>query len=57
MELVGPAEVAAMLNVSRQRVGQLAARSDFPVPVAVLQMGKVWLAEDIRVWAKRDGRL
>lgn len=54
--LVGPQEIAAMLGVSRQRVTQLAARADFPQPVVVLAMGKVWHTEDVEEWAGRTGR-
>lgn len=54
--LVGPHEVGQMLGVSRQRVSQLAARADFPVPVAVLRMGTVWRVEDVRAWAEAAGR-
>jgi prophage regulatory protein len=54
--LVGAQEIGRMLNVNRQRVNQLAATADFPEPVAVLAMGKVWAAPDIEKWAKRRGR-
>lgn len=50
-DLMGNAEVAAYLGVSRQRVLQLAARDDFPRPVAVLKMGQVWQSDSIRAWA------
>lgn len=50
MELMGAAEIGALLGVSRQRVNQLAGRADFPAPVAVLAMGKVWLREDVELW-------
>jgi len=39
-----------MLGLSRQRVHQLAARSDFPRPVAELAQGKVWALADIQAW-------
>jgi predicted DNA-binding transcriptional regulator AlpA len=52
-DLMGSAEVAALLGVSRQRVLQLASRPDFPRPVAVLRMGQVWRGSDIRRWGKR----
>jgi prophage regulatory protein len=55
--LVGAAEIAAMLGVSRQRVQQLISRPDFPKPDAVLAMGKVWRTEDVQAWAKAHGRL
>ena len=40
-----------MLGVSRQRVYQLAARPDFPEPVATLAQGKIWSIDDIEKWA------
>ncbi len=41
-DLVGAAEAALLLGVSRQRVGQLAERADFPAPIARLSAGPVW---------------
>jgi predicted DNA-binding transcriptional regulator AlpA len=55
--LVGSAEIAAMLDVSRQRVQQLISREDFPEPEVVLAMGKVWKRADVLAWAKAHGRL
>lgn len=51
LELMGTAEVAALLGVSRQRVLKLAERQDFPRPLAVLKMGIVWRGADVREWA------
>jgi len=56
-DLVGAAEIAALLGVSRQRVQQLISRPDFPQPDAVLAMGKVWRLPDVQTWAKAHGRL
>lgn len=50
MRLAGAHEVREMLGVSRQRVYQLAARPDFPRPVATLAQGKIWLLGDIERW-------
>lgn len=50
MHLVGAAEIAELLGVSRQRVTQLTNRADFPKPVARLAMGKVWRLEDVEDW-------
>lgn len=50
MRLAGAHEIRDLLGVSRQRVYQLAARSDFPKPVAVLAQGKIWLIDDIEEW-------
>jgi predicted DNA-binding transcriptional regulator AlpA len=55
--VVGAAEIAAMLGVSRQRVQQLVSRPDFPEPDAVLAMGKVWRTADVEDWARAHGRL
>ena len=53
-DLMGAAEVAAVLGVSRQRVLQLLnERDDFPRPVAVLRMGKVWDGPQVRAWEQR----
>ncbi len=54
--VVAAAEVALMLGVSRQRVTQLTAKSDFPAPLAVLAVGKVWSYADVRAWARAGGR-
>jgi len=40
-----------LLGVSRQRVLKIAEREDFPRPLAVLRMGNVWRADDVRRWA------
>ncbi len=55
--MVAAAEVARMLGVSRQRVSQVTAKGDFPAPIAVLTVGKVWAYEDVRAWAERTGRV
>jgi len=55
-ELVGTAEIAVMLGVTKQRVHQLAASASFPKPVAVLSAGTIWLREDIEEWMESHGR-
>ena len=57
VHLIGAAEIARMLGVSRQRMQQLVAKPDFPRPEAELAMGKVWSAEAVREWARQSGRL
>jgi hypothetical protein len=54
--LVGLTEIAEMLGVSRQRVGQLAATDGFPAPEADLAAGRVWTRQAIEKWAKATGR-
>lgn len=49
-DLMGAGEIARLLGVSRQRVQQLAQRPDWPSPVAILDMGKVWISDDIHQW-------
>ena len=57
MELVGIAEIAAMLGVSRQRVHAIIrAKPDFPEPVAELTAGKIWLKADVESWLAQSGR-
>jgi hypothetical protein len=52
--LVGLAELADMLGVSKQRAGQLAADyEDFPAVEADLKSGPIWLRENIVMWMKR----
>jgi predicted DNA-binding transcriptional regulator AlpA len=50
IRLAGAHEVRELLGVSRQRVYQLAARADFPKPIATLAQGKLWLLGDIEQW-------
>ncbi|WP_410812368.1 hypothetical protein [Micromonospora sp. 067-2] len=53
MDLVGVAEIRVMLgNVSRQRASVIANQRNFPEPVAVLAMGKVWRKSDVAAWIK-----
>ena len=56
LDLVGAAELGEMLGVSRQRINQLTTHRDFPAPVVVLRMGKVWDLADVRTWADEHGR-
>ncbi len=59
-ELVGIAEVAAMLGVTKQRASELAGQRNFPPPVVKLAAGPIWAAPTIRAfsenWARRPGR-
>lgn len=50
--LMGQAEIADRLGVSRQRVQQLIGRADWPKPYVTLAMGKVWKAEAIEAWIR-----
>lgn len=58
--LVGVAEVAEMLGVSRQRVTALSKRDDFPAPLQRLASGPVWRGGDLSTfkegWQRKGGR-
>jgi len=57
MRLVGTQEIRTMFGgISRQRVYELTSRADFPPPLAVLGMGKVWRYDDVLAWAQARGR-
>jgi predicted DNA-binding transcriptional regulator AlpA len=57
VELVGLKEIAEMLQVSKQRAGQLAARADFPEPLGEISAGRVWKRSEVEEWARAVGRL
>jgi hypothetical protein len=59
-ELVGVAEVAQLLDVSKQRVSELTHSAGFPAPVVRLASGPVWarstLERFVENWRRRPGR-
>ena len=57
MELVGIAELASLLKVSRTRADQLARQVGFPAPVASLSGGRVWDKSAVEAWMRDVGRL
>lgn len=54
-DLVGIAEIAELMGVTRQYVWQLSKRKDFPEPAYVLTAGHFWWLDDIQAWADRKG--
>jgi predicted DNA-binding transcriptional regulator AlpA len=44
------AEVIASVGLSSARIYQLIAEGKFPLPVAKLRVGRIWLAEDVEAW-------
>jgi len=52
LRVMGAAEIADRLHVTRQRAYQITARRDFPEPGAVLAMGQVWATEDVEAWIR-----
>ncbi len=58
VDLVGTAEVAEMLSVTKQTLTNWRGRnSSFPSPVAELRSGPVWKRDDITAWGKGVGIL
>lgn len=59
-DLIGVAELADILHVSKQRASELARIPDFPKPIAHLASGPVWkksaIARHIEFWPRRPGR-
>lgn len=55
--LVGIAEIAEMLGVSRQRVHKIVqTHEDFPAPEADLTAGRIWKRSEVIQWAHANGR-
>lgn len=50
MRLCGLQEIAQLLGVSKQRVGELAVRPDFPRPLARLACGRIWDLDEVEAW-------
>ena len=52
--LVGVAEIAEMMGVSRQRVNAIVrTHDDFPAAAAVLAAGRIWERADVEEWIER----
>lgn len=58
--VVGVAELASLLGVSRQRVSELARAAHFPKPFVELASGPVWLEPNVKDflvnWDRKPGR-
>lgn len=59
-DLLGVAELAERLGVSRQRAWTVTGRPDFPEPLARLKATPVWTADSVRrfleTWPRKAGR-
>ena len=56
--LVGVAEIAEMLGVTRQRIDEITrTKPDFPEPEVELKSGRVWQRAAVEKWARAAGRL
>ncbi|GAA2618510.1 helix-turn-helix transcriptional regulator [Paractinoplanes durhamensis] len=54
IRIVGAHEIRVRLGgkISRQRVYQITGSSTFPKPIATLEQGKIWAAEDVETWIR-----
>lgn len=58
LRLVGTSEIRRLLGgVSKQRAYEISRRAGFPEPVAVLDSGRIWLAEDVERWIAEHRKL
>jgi hypothetical protein len=59
-EVVGVAELAALLDVAPQRASALKDRNGFPPPIATLKSGPIWVRANVehfaRTWDRKPGR-
>jgi hypothetical protein len=59
-DIIGVAELADMLEVTKQRASELARQQSFPRPFVLLASGPVWLEPTVRrfvnEWERRPGR-
>ncbi len=53
VEVWALAEVVDYLGLSKARIVQLANQPDFPQPITVLTVGRIWNADDIREYARK----
>jgi prophage regulatory protein len=51
--LMGKAEIRTRLGgISAQRVDEIVKRPDFPRPVAVLSLGRIWHRDEVEAWVR-----
>lgn len=53
LDLMGTAEIALRLHVSKSRANQIVRERDFPEAAARLIMGPVWETADVEAWIAR----
>jgi predicted DNA-binding transcriptional regulator AlpA len=53
LPVVGLAEVAKLLSVSKRTATRYTAREDFPPPAAKLNMGPIWWQADVEEWVAK----
>lgn len=53
LDLVGPTEIAELLNISRRTVFRYVARPGFPEPVGRVGRTTIWKRAAVERWAKQ----
>lgn len=53
LDVMGVAEIARRLGVSRSRAAQIVREEGFPEPVAVLTGIVIWEAADVEAWISK----
>jgi len=54
--VVALAELARVLGVSRVRAMQLIKKAEFPAPIAVLSVGRIWAYDAVVDYCESTGR-
>lgn len=54
LDLMGVAEIAVRLGVTKSRARQIAGARGFPEPAARLTMGTIWQTADVEAWIARN---
>jgi prophage regulatory protein len=52
-ELASVAEIAELLGVPKRTAARYVNRDDFPAPVDVLEVGRIWRRDDVADWGQR----
>lgn len=52
--VVGLAEIAELLGISKRTATRYTARDDFPEPAAELSMGPIWLRAEVERWSRKS---
>jgi prophage regulatory protein len=56
LRLFGMKELSRRLSVSRQRADKISRRQGFPKPLAELERGRIWDADDVDSWIATNRR-
>lgn len=56
LDIVGPGEIARLMQVHPTTVSRWRASGDMPLPDAQLDSGPVWRTGTVRKWAEATGR-